>query len=345
MSICLVIAVGGLSLIAGLTPSGNAAEATSKPTTTQASPVWHQILCRALMLYYQDKYSDAFALIEKAIREQAPGQEVHRCIALLQKSFAKVHKLDDPVVEWTPSAQDYIGALEGKKGKQDGDVVLLAAIKGLILDKDRARHQIPNELMELAGRKVKNNGTWSDWAQWAVVRHWCESFYVTEKDCGTVIINVGGQDFRAVLTNAPIPTIKARCAVTMLRERPGTYMGRQLRGELLNWRIAQAEKALSELGSNEWMTDSRQRHEIVPFDRGIEQRLIEIKNSFSGIGEAISKDYITLVNAEIQLDNLLWDDGNKRSIVAYIRVLVPVAEPRVVPEDVRQWLKGLPEGY
>ena len=274
----LVSAVRGLSLIGGVTPCGNAAEATSKRTITQASPVWHQTLCRALMLYHEEKYSETFSLIEKAIREQSPGPEVHRCIALLQKSFAKMHKVDDPVMKWTTSAQEYMHALKGKTDKQESDLLILAALKSSIHGSDRVL-EIPEELILLANPKPRNKGVWSDWARWALTRQWCDSFFVTEEACGVVIIDVGGKRVRAVLAESPVPTVKGRCAMAILRDTPNTYMGRQLRFELLNWRVAQAERGLCELGANEWMTDTRQRHEIVPFDKGIQQRLMQIKKS------------------------------------------------------------------
>jgi hypothetical protein len=333
----------GLFMVSGGAFSDNVDQDNPKQIIKLENQEWRRVLCKALMFYHQEKYNDAFSLLEKTINEKSPGPEAHRCIALMQKSFSRIHKLDAPIMKWTKSARVYIAALEAKKNKQEADLVILASIKELIVGKDGIRN-VPSELTDLANRKDDKNSQWSDWAQWALMRHWCESFYVEKKNLGSMTINVGRRAFRVVLADGPIPLIKARLAKSLLRDKPGTYMGRELRFDLLNWRLSQLKKALNELASNEWMTNGKQKDEIVPFDKEIEKRLREIGKSYAETGQFIPKEYSLLVNSEIQLDNLLWRDGDKQSIPAYLRALVAVVGAENVPADVQQWFDKMPKG-
>jgi hypothetical protein len=287
------------------------------------------------MLYHKGQYEAAFTLIEKMVREETPGDDVHRCIALMQRAFAKLHKLDDPVIRLTPSAQAYIDTVEANSDKTAADLVILAAIKELRVDHERVG-AVPAELEKLARDDASDTTTWCDWARWEVIRLWCSSLYTAKDALGVAMCKVDEKDRRVVLATAPISTIRARHATIFLRAHPDTYMGRQLRTELLNWRLAEAERSLSELAANEWMTTTQRPDEIVPFNDQVIARLQRIKESYGGIRELIPKDYVALINAEIRLDSSLWGDGNERVIVPYVRV---VAKQRPIPSDVEEWLE------
>lgn len=285
------------------------------------------------MLYHKGDYRAAFTLIEKMVREEAPGADVHRCIALMQRAFVKLHKVDDHAKRFTPSAQAYIDAIEDNSDKTAPDLVILAAAKGGLREHVAA---IPVELQKLALRDASHTTTWFDWARWEVIRLVCSSLYSATDTLGMATCTVDGKDRRVVLAAAPIPTIRGRHAITFLRAYPGTYMGRQLREELLDWRLFKTERALSELAANEWMTKTRRPDEIVPFNDQIATRLQRIKESYGEIRKLVPRNYVALMNAEIRLDNSLWGNGSKHAIVPYLRV---VAKQRPMPSDVEKWLE------
>lgn len=301
---------------------------------------WARLLYRGLYLRYQGEYQNAFEMVEKAVRSEKPGPEVHRCLGLMHHAF--VNSSGERLLAWKASVAENLDRLEALKEPGDADLVILATLKHVYLRSEAGMATSEPFLDKLIDPARKS--LWRDWAYWEKARVVAFKAYVsTGLAWGSVEFVQDGTRLIGCLDDHPDETLPARAAQAFLKENPDSYMGDTMRKELYHWRVMRAYRGIHELIQNEWYSNGSQMG-LFPLSEEQVQLFKKTEETFAAISALAPEDVRRLVTAEGALDNLLWfaHPAPKRTIVAYLRAVLEFKGPAALPEDVHQWLSGQP---
>ena len=332
-----VMIVGILVCLASASAKGESANA---PGETHD---WESLLYQGLRLCYQGEYRSAFEMVEKAVRSEKPGPEVHRCLALMRHAYVQTRGQHLTVSEWKTSVAEDLGRLEALKEPGDADLVILATLKyahvchaGSILTSEPFLDKLIDPVRK---------SPWRDWAYWEKARVVASKAWVSTRTAwGSVEFLQGDTRQIGCLDDHPDETLPARAAQAFLKENPDSYMGDTMRKELCHWRVMRAYRGIHELIQNEWYSNGSQMG-LFPLSEEQVQLFKKTEETFAAISALAPEDVRRLMTAEGALDNLLWfaHPAPKRTIVAYLKAVLEVRGPAALPEDVHRWLSGHPE--
>jgi hypothetical protein len=304
----------------------------------QGTP-WSGILHRGLMLYHKGEYTNAFALIKQAVNERDPGPEVHRCLALLRKTFLRINGLRDPVTKWTPTASAVIAALEAEPHPTDGQVAMLAVLEYHHANDtpEAKRADSPLDIL------IEKQSPWQDWACWEKARTLAEKAWVPSEAWGVVQYEETPHARIGCLDEMPILTIPARAAEEVLRRNPGSYMSDEMRKQVCLYRVTVARKQIAALAKNEWFTGD-QSCGLFPFGENQVQILKAIEGQMNTLSRLSASNALALAAAEAKLDEFLWHESSspRRAIPEYLKKVLEVRGKSYLSPDVAEWVTSLP---
>jgi len=302
---------------------------------------WLGVFQRGLMLYQEGDYTNTFALVEAAVLEHPPEQEVHRCLALMRKAFLRMHNIREPVNAWTPSALKEIRKRESLSMRTDRHLVILAAVKyQRSQNGDIAPVTVPllNQIIEM-----KPESSWKDWAYWEKARVLAGRAWVPTTAWG--VVEYGSDSRRRIgcLDDSPLISIPARAAESFLRQKPSTYMGKQMRLDLYLYRTTVARRALAKLAKDQSSSSEKKSDEVLPLEENQMVILREAESKLDALSHSFPKDVLRLLTVEAEIDDFLWNVAeSKRVIPEYLKLLQEIRGRGVLLPHVAKWLADLP---
>lgn len=297
---------------------------------------WSNVFQRALMNYYRGEYNKAYDLVKESIKEDVPGGEVHRCIALMRKSFVKMNDMVEPVFEMNLKAKESIKMLEsGEEGCENpGQLVVLAALQYHRTYDSNIPSRSTLDLI------IEGKSVWRDWAIWERGRLLAQKAVSSREEYGVVQYTVGEEVRYGCLDDFPSITISARVAEGLLRENPSSYMGETIRKELYYYRTMSIRRNIAQLLRNEW--GDPLRDDIFPLSPVQIELLERMNEEMENVGGEFSDKVLEIEDARARLDEWLWDGrGSSQDVIrGYLDKLCDYGG--ILDEDVLVWLKELP---
>jgi hypothetical protein len=351
----VVVCVGSCVLVAGLCFANEKSPEDAdkgargiKQWGINEDTTWEYALYEGLMRFHKGQYRETVDYLSQMVQTHKPGPEVHRCIALLRLAFSRMAGPQERVGEWSQAAQKQIELIEKKEQKTNGDYVLLATLKyvderqvdALVMSKPYLDH-----LLSPAA-----SSPWADWAYWERTRLASSKIDAIGDELGLLVCEVKKVERTACLLDADGDgelegAVRARGAAAFLAKHPRSYMGRQMRTELFQWRARRLSTAIEALGHGEWYVSSHEGGDI-PVASAQLVELYKATDGFLKAAEAkIPARVVILLNAEGKLDEFLWHGQQTPfgdSIQRYFDGVMEARGKAAVPETVRKWVEALP---
>lgn len=344
----LVMLLGGTVICFAGRPATRPTTPTSRRATTRsaaqiaaANEFWQTTLHKGLRLYYEGKYQEVFDLIDKAVHSAEPGRNVHRCVALMRRAFIGIHKQEEPVRSWNPSAEKHLKQLESKKSLSDPDLVIVACLRDVYVRAPTAeptKVPILDKLIDPA-----RNSRWRDWAYWQKARVIASKAWTWTGDLGTVVFRLAEKRRIGCLADRYTSslTIRGRAAEAFLKKHPQSHMADVMRLELVEWRWRKAAVAVRELVNNRWYTGEGDL-EGFPLNKKQLELLTQAEANVIAAGKLFPKVFLEVFVAEDKLDHILWVSGSTRDIPEYFRTILKVKGKQALSAEIRQWLATIP---
>ncbi|GAF85049.1 unnamed protein product, partial [marine sediment metagenome] len=276
-----------------------------------------------------------------AVRSAEPGRNVHRCLALMKRAFIGIHKQEEPVRKWNPSAEKHLKQLESKKSLSDPDLVIVACLRDVYVRAPTGEPTMEPILDKLID--PTRNSRWRDWAYWQKARVIASKAWTWTGDLGTVVFRLAEKRRIGCLVDRYTSslTIRGRAAKAFLTKHPDSYMADVMRHELAQWRWRKAAVAVRELVDNRWYTGEGDL-EGFPLNKKQLELLTQAQANVYAAGKLFPKVFLEVFVAEDKLDRVFWEGGSTRRIPEYFRTILKVKGKQALSAEIRRWLATIP---
>ena len=288
-----------------------------RPTTT----IWESILYESLWLHCQDKHQEVFDLVENATRSRDPGAEVHRCLAMMRRSFIDLTKTPEPIHHYSEKAKAYIDGLDRRKDKAIPDLVILS----VLIPREQSLDWVTEPLLD---KIIESGSPWRDWAYWEKARVVGLKASDSTHPWGLATYECHGREYTACSTEIPKEAIAGRAVIKFLQDNPRTYMRDVFLADFIRWRLLQARRAAYCL---------RREQEVMGYPLSDEQvnALRVAEETF--ISSWQRKPELKLQILEDKLDRHLWGDfycdDVKGLLVEYLNAVMEAKGKGILPTE------------